>query len=108
MNSTNWNFNEFLAFLLIYASHADFDFSEAEKKQIQNTVSNEVFEIIYPKFNALTDYQALELILSYREKFFNTKQEKERLLIEMKKIFHADGEFSVSEKVLYDFLKKLM
>ena len=70
METKEWNFDEFLAFLLIYASHADIDFSREEEERIKALVSNEIFEDIYAQFNVMTDYQALETILSYKDIYF--------------------------------------
>ena len=106
--ATNLDFNEFLALLLIYASHADLDFSDAEKEMIIERVSLEVFEEVYEIFNDLTDYQVLNLILSYKEIYFRTDKEKDHLVRELKDIFNADGEFSPLEKELMQFLDKLM
>jgi hypothetical protein len=108
MNQTDWDFNEFLAFLLIYASHVDLDFSEDEKNQILNTVSPEIFEEVYAHFNSLTDFQALKLILDYKDLYYSTKEEKEHLFEEMHELFNADGEYSALEKDLVLFLNKLM
>ena len=108
MIATNLDFDEFLALLLIYASHADLDFSESEKEMIINRVSQEVFEEVYELFNGLTDYQALNLILSYKEIYFATEKEKNNLVKELTEIFNADGEFSPLEKELLQFLDRLM
>jgi len=108
MNSTNWSFNEFLGFLLLYAAHADINFSDDEKTLIKGMVSDEIYNSIYKEFNQNTDYQALELILSYKDVYFSTKEEKENLLEEMHKLFKVDGEFSTLEKELLDFLGRLM
>lgn len=108
MNRTNWNFNEFLAFLLLYASHADINFSEDERLLIKEKVSVKVFDEMYYEFNQHTDFQALEIIMNYKEVYFATKKEKDNLLSEMQKLFNVDGEFSTLEKELLMFLDKLM
>ena len=108
MKSTDWIFDEFLAFLLIYASHVDFDFSDEEKEEIEKIVSKKIFDEVYAHFQTLTDYQALELILSYKDVYFSTDEEKETLFKEMHNLFNIDGDFSTLEKELLLFLKKLM
>lgn len=108
MNDTQWNFDEFLAFLLIYASHVDFDFSKEEKTQIENIVGVEIFETSFEYFQKLTDFQALQKILSYKEVHYSTEAEKEILFREMHKLFNVDGDFSALEKELLLFLRKLM
>ena len=108
MSNLDWDSKQFLAFLLIYASHADIEFSIEEKSQIKERVSSEVFEEMYAIFNTYTDYQALEEILSYKDVYFSTPSEKEALFTEMKNLFQADGDFSILEKELLVFLDKLM
>lgn len=108
MKNTEWIFDEFLAFLLIYASHVDFDFSDEEKDEIEKIVGKKIFDDIYEHFKTLTDYQALEVILGYKDIYFSTDKEKEFLFKEMHKLFNVDGDFSTLEKELLLFLKKLM
>ena len=108
MKNTKWVFDEFLAFLLIYASHVDFDFSDEEKDEIEKIVGKDIFDEIYAHFITLTDYQALEVILSYRGIYFSTVEEKELLFKEIHNLFNVDGDFSTLEKELLLFLKKLM
>jgi len=108
MDNKNWGFESFLAFLLIYASHADLEFSEEEKSQIKKFVTANEFKKLHAHFDELTDFQVLELILSYKEKYFSTLEEKDRLFLEMKKLFDVDGEYSILEKGLIVFLGKLM
>ncbi|MEM9548310.1 MAG: hypothetical protein AAGA77_20170 [Bacteroidota bacterium] len=108
MEIKNWDFNTFLAFLLIYASHADLEFTESEKEQIQKIISPEKFEELYAIFNNMTDYQVLELIISYKDTYFSTAAEREQIFDEMKKLFAADGDFSYLEKQLIMFLEKLL
>lgn len=107
-SAAKWSFNEFLAFLLIYASHADIDFCEAEKVLIKDTVTTKVFENIYDHFRQLTDFQALELILSYKDLYFSSKEEKDVLFKELHRLFNVDGDFSPLEKELILFLDRLM
>ncbi len=108
MSHTDWDFNEFLAFFLIYAAHADIDFSDAEKEQIKKIVSPEKFEELWAIFNNMTDYQVLELIRSYKETYFSTPKEKDHLLDEMKNLFNVDGDYSILEKEFHLFLSKLL
>jgi len=106
--TTDWSFEQFLAFLLIYASHADLEFSEEEKEQIKQIVSEDDFLELYAYFKRITDYQALQLILDHKDLYFPTTAEKQVLFDEMRKVFHADGDFSTLEKDLLLFLDKLM
>lgn len=107
MNNT-WNQNEFLAFALLYAAHVDIDFSEEEKVKIKKLVNEETYNKIYTTFIEMSDYKALETILSYKGLYYPTIARKNELLYQMKLLFEADGELSIMERELLQFLDKLM
>lgn len=107
MNNT-WNQDEFLAFTLLYAAHVDIDFSIEEKERITKLVNQETYDQLYAKFNDMSDYKALETILSYKGLYFPTPDRKRELLSQLQLLFESDGDFSVMEKGLLLFLEKLM
>jgi len=107
MNNT-WNQNEFVAFALLYAAHIDIDFTEEEKEQIKSLVDEDTYDELYNLFIGMSDYKALETILSYKGLYYPTQDRKAELLSKMKQLFEADGDFSIMEKELLQFLEKLM
>lgn len=107
MNNT-WNQNEFLAFSLLYGAHVDIEFSEEEKIKIKSLVNEETYDQLYKQFIEMSDYKALETILSYKGLYFPTPDRKSELLAQMKHLFEVDGDFSTMEKELLLFLEKLM
>lgn len=108
MTKVDWNYDEFLTFLLIYVSHVDIDFSEEEKAHIKENASEETFDKMLPLFNDMSDYKALETIMNYKGLYYPTHARKEELLSKIKELFYSDGDFSIMEKELYHFLEKLM
>ena len=68
----------------------------------------EIFNSLYNTFIDMSDYKALETILSYKNLYYPTSSKKEILLNEMEALFEADGDFSNIEKGLLNFLDKLM
>jgi hypothetical protein len=103
-----WNQQEFLAFTLMYAAHVDIDFSEEEKEKIKSIVDEETYDKLYETFTGMSDYSALETILSYKGLYYPTHDRKNELLDQMKALFESDGDFSIMEKELLMFLEKLM
>lgn len=104
----NWNYNEFVTFLLLHASNADLDFSDEEKDIVKSLLQEEDYTEISDTYDQLGDYETVETILSYKGKYFPTLAQKEELLGRMTQLFNADGEYSKLEKSLYAFLKKLL
>ena len=106
--SPEWNYDEFLAFLLIYASHVDMEFSDEEKDRIKERIATDTFNKMYEEFQLRNDFESLQLILDYKGLYYPTPERKQELLARVKDIFFADGEYSVMEQELLHFLEKLM
>lgn len=103
-----WNNEEFVTFVLLYASHVDMDFSEEEKNKIVERLPNGTFDKMYEIFKDMSDYEALQSILSYKGIYYPTPDRKKELLDKIKLVFFADGDYSVMERELLHFLDKLM
>lgn len=108
MNTHDWTYDEFVAFLLIYAAHADIEYTEQEQAFIEAKVSASSYEKVYTAFNNMTDIKVLQTLESYKEKYHNTPEQKERLLGHMQELFDADGDYSSMEKTLKLFLDHLL
>lgn len=105
---TKWNLNEFTTFLLIHASHADFDFSPEEETIIRSLLSEEDYDQINDEYENMSDYQRLETIISYKGLHYPTIAQKDEMMGRMVELFQADGDYSSIEKNLYRFLDRLL
>jgi len=108
MNELTWSYDEFVAFLLIYIANVDMDFAEEEKVMIRTKVGDAVFEKMVIIFESMSDYQAYETILSYKNIYYPSPETKAVLLEKMQDLFHADAEFNIMEKELFHFLERMM
>lgn len=100
--------DEFITFLLLYAAHADAEFTQEEKDMILDHANGETYQKIYDDFVDKNDYQAIQTILSYRDKYFPSEEAKTELLSDVKDMFCADGEFSSFEREILHLLQRLM
>ncbi|MDA8972491.1 MAG: hypothetical protein P8M17_12780 [Saprospiraceae bacterium] len=103
-----WNFQEFSAFLMLYAASADLKVTSDEKEAILQKVNEESYEKIWKEYHSISDINKINLIISYKGLYFPTSDRTNELLDLMKKEFMADGEFSLLEKNLMRILKKLI
>lgn len=103
-----WNYNEFLAFLLRYASDADMEFSTAEKELILTKIDTEHLKCVQEEFDKNNDFERINIISSYRERFYNDPEKKAELLVRIEEIFEVDGEYSQTEHNLFMMLRKLL
>ena len=104
----DYNYNEFLAFVLLYAAHVDIEYSDEEKAKVQALVNKNSYQKIYEDFNNMSDYAALQVIINYKGLYYPTAERKEELLSKIKELFYSDGDFSKMEKELLHFLTKLL
>jgi len=102
------NYNEFLAFVLLYASHVDMEYSDAEKEAIQQLVSEQSYEKVYDIFNEMSDFAALQTIIDHKGIYYPTADQRAELLAKIEELFYADGDYSIMEKELMQFLDKLL
>ena len=103
-----WSYEEFLAFVLMYAAYADNEFVEEELDEIIKRVGFEKEEQARKIINKLSDSERIDLILSFREKYFPTEADHEKLYDDMKSIFQADGRYNQLEKAVLMYLKRIL
>ncbi|MBC7885244.1 MAG: hypothetical protein H7X99_07200 [Saprospiraceae bacterium] len=108
MSELKWSYDEFLAFLLIYIANVDMDFSEEEKALISKNVGEPTYSKMVITYDSMSDYKAYETILSYKEVYYPTPEQKAELIEKMKDLFDADADFNIMEKELLHFLDKMM
>lgn len=110
MKSTHpkWNFNEFSAFLLIYAAYADNVCTPEEEEMILSKVNQQTYQLIEAEFKSLNDDEVLNIIMTYKGLYFPTSERKNELLAMLKKEFFSDGEYSQIEQSLMIALKRIM
>lgn len=105
---TTWNYEEFLAFLLLYAAQADLEMSEEEQELIVEKTGKAAFEQAKKELLRLNDYDALQTILSFKDRFFATETQKNDLINDIKSICKSDGKLSGIEQEITLMLAKIM
>jgi len=104
----NLSKEEFETFLLIYAAHVDYNYSDQEKTFILARTTQDVLEKMENIFFNYGDYSCMKIILQHKEKHYSCEKEKERIFLLLKKIFEIDGDYSRIEKSFIDFFKKMI
>ena len=99
---------EFDTFIVIYACHVDYVYSEGEKRFAEKHTHKVVYDKMFALFNSLNDYQCLKVILKYSKQYYSSEEEKNLFFKRLKIVFQADGEISRMESVFVAFISKLM
>ncbi|MGB6037107.1 MAG: hypothetical protein WBG42_12615 [Cryomorphaceae bacterium] len=99
---------EFLTYLLLFATHADFKFDEEERAHILSKVDEETFNRVNRIFEKQNDIQRIDRISYYMEKGNYSKADVATLTSEVLKLFKADGDYSTLEQNLMIGLKRIL
>jgi hypothetical protein len=112
MNSTlttaGLNKEEYIIFLLIYASYADYDFSEAEEAKILKHYGRPVFNKVHSYYKSMREYEVLMKICDLRKKFYPCHNGKETVLNLLEHHFKIDGTYSQPERSQHAFLARML
>lgn len=108
MKKHTMNRDEFRTFLLLYAANTDMQETENEMQYIREIAPCDNFDEIHTLFNGCSDYECLQLILSYRDQFFPTLQEQDSLLKDVSNLLQKDGKYELLEENAMRMIKKLI
>ncbi len=103
-----WSYNEFLVFLLIYTASADFSISDEEEKMMIDKIGPEKYHRMRELFRRQSDYESLQTILYFQDKYYPRPEDKEALVRDMKKLLLTDRDFSILEQNMMLIMKKLL
>lgn len=104
----DWTYNEFLAYLLLYAANADFVVNEDEKEILFSKVKLEEYNHIRRAFEEGNDYDNLQTIISFREEYYNDEESVDKLLMDLKDIFLADHDYPSVERAIFIGLRRIL
>lgn len=103
-----WSYDEFLTFLLMYASAADFTISDEEKKMMTDKIGHERYNQIAKLFKNQSDYESLQTILFFEDKYYPRPEDKEIILQDLKKLLLADRDLTTLESNMLLIMKKIL
>lgn len=104
----DWSYQEFMAFLLLYAANADTEVNRDEKELLFSMVSFDDYKRIKRAYEEANDYESLQIILSFKSAYFKDEAAVDKLLGDLKEMFLADNRFDASEKSVFLGLKRLL
>lgn len=104
----NWTYDEFHAFVMLYAANTDGKISLEEESLIIPTLTASEYTRVKSVFMACDDTDALDIIFSYKEQYCKTQADKDKILADMLEIYRANvGLEQVERQVLHLFERML-
>lgn len=94
MKYTDWTYEEFRAFAMLFAANTDGRITTDEENLIAPTLSTEQYARVRQGFEQCSDAEALDIILICKEKYCSTPADKERVLADIRRIFETHHRFT--------------
>lgn len=104
----NWTYEEFHAFAMLFAANADGNITADEEVLIAPSLTASQYSDIKMLFRQCSDAEALDIILSYKEKFCKTPADKERILADMREIYEAHNGFEQIERGVHGMFERML
>lgn len=101
-----WTYQEFLAYLLLYAANADQVVTTEENDILLSKVRYNEYEHIRKCFDSENDTNHIETISSFRDQYFSNEEAKDNLFKDLKEMFLADETYDTIEKAMFMGLRK--
>lgn len=97
MPHQNYSFQDFIAYLMIFAANSDLEFIADEKEYIINKVGRFQYEKMNALFQSHSDYEAIEFVLELKKEHVDANGNEDMLAI-LKRVFFTDNEYSTLEQ----------
>lgn len=101
-----WTYNEFKAYVLIYAAESNQVITEEEKDFIENNFDSVLIKTMQKELKEDNDYERIQKIMAYIEQNNLGKKDLDALLEEIKSVYLSDGKFDSSEQSVFHILEK--
>ncbi len=107
-DNNNWTYNEFLAFVLVYAAGVDCDLSDEQLEFIRSRTKVSDIAKITTVVDELNDVAALDVIEDYRKKYLDSPEKEEQARVDLENLLKTPGEHSQIEKVGIHMIEKII
>lgn len=107
-NPSNFTYNEFLAFLLVYAAEMNYTLTKEELAFIKERTQITDIEKIKATVDSVNDIAAIDIIEDYRKKYLDTKEKEAQAKIDLENLLKTSGIHSQIEKAGVHILEKII
>ena len=101
-------YNEYLAFLMLFAAYADQNLSKEEILRILDHIGKAEYVKMKDLIQSMNDQQRIDLILEHKNEFLISTEKVDQVLADIEDVFLSDQKFSQVEKFHYHFLSNFL
>ena len=102
-----WSYDQFKAYLLIFAAESNQVITKEEKDYIEAQFDSLLIKTVQKEINKDNDFQRIQKIMAYIEQNNLSKTDLDELLKEIHTVYQSDGKFDSVEQGVFQFLEKL-
>ena len=102
-----WSYDQFKAYLLIFAAESNQVITKEEKDYIEAQFDSLLIKTVQKEINKDNDFQRLQKIMAYIEQNNLSKTDLDEILKEIHAVYQSDGKFDSVEQGVFQFLGKL-
>jgi len=100
------SYEEYLAFMLLYAAYADLELKREEVDEILESIEKDVFIETRHYFLSLNDAGRLQAIQWQKDEYLKTEYQLKTALKEIRDVLLSDRSFPPIEQFYYNFLAR--
>lgn len=108
IDDSNWSYEEFLAFIMVYAARMNTDLSPAELEFIKQRTGIKDIEKIKAKVDSSSDIEAIEKIEHCKKRYLDTPEKESKARKDLEELLKTDSKHTQLEKVLVHIIEKLL
>ncbi len=106
--SENKNYLDLVTYLLIYAAHADSEFTDSEKATIIEKVSAPEYEKMKALYDGHNDAQSIDWIKEQSAFWLQTEESKKNLMRNISDTIKADHKLDITETAFIRLLGRIL
>lgn len=108
MDYKDWTYDDFITYLLIYASHADFIVTREEVRRIITETGRSEYNKINRIFEKQSDAEKAEAIAFFGMNHCTTNEELNSVLEQLQNLLFSDDSYKTEEQAFFFGVKKLL
>ena len=108
ITNSNWSYNEFLAFLMVYGAEMNQHLTHGELDFIKTKTGIQNIDEIKAKVDGMSDAEGIELIDSYKLKYLSSPESKIKVKSDLEALLQTPGNHTQFEKVVVHLIERLI
>jgi hypothetical protein len=108
VDNSKWTYNEFLAFLMVYAAELNMQLSKEELEFIQSRTGIDDIAKIKNLVDGISDVEAIDIIEDYRKLYLDTPEKEEKVRQDLEDLLKTQHKHTQLENVLVHILERII